>query len=129
MLSLANILHCPITSISDMLIICMTPTVETMDTTIPIFLTFIQIPIDEDTLLEDKPTAGPTTRCTCGRKADFQGKAYRCPCMRSNRSLCRCKCCANVHVRPPPSKERRRIAYDTKRQPLCGQTTFIYGRK
>ena len=44
-LTIANILHCPITlftSINDMPIICITPTVETMDTTHPLFLTFIQ---------------------------------------------------------------------------------------
>ena len=135
-LTLANVLHCPIilfTSISDMPIICIAPTVEAMNTTHPIFLTFFQsgaghydyaVPYKED-VMQARPTAS-TTKCTCG---DFKGKACctsRCTCIRSKKpctSLCRCKGCGNIlGARPPPSIVRRRIAYDSQRQPLCGQT-------
>ena len=132
-LTIANILHCPITlftSINDMPIICI---VETMDTTHPLFLTFIQsgsghydyaLPCNEA-----KVQAKARIKCNCGRKTDFKGKACltsRCTCVRSCQpctSLCRCKTCSNSHgIRPQPSSVRRRMAYDTQRQPLCGQT-------
>ena len=140
-LTLANILHCPIvlfTSIANMPVICITPTVETIDTTCPIYLTFIQsgaghydyaIQSDEDDHKQRKEKSR-NTRCTCGRKCGYKGMACstnRCICVHSKRSctsLCCCKHCANVHgVRPPPAVGRKRIAYDTQKQPLCGRTT------
>ena len=107
-LTIANILHCPITvftSINDMPIICITPTVETMDTTHPVFLTFIQSGSGHyDYALpysEAKVQAKPRVKCNCGRKTNFKGKACltsRCTCVRSHQPctfLCRCKTCSN----------------------------------
>ena len=86
----------------------------------------VPIPPDEDTTQVSK---SKVLKCTCGRKNHFTGKACstnRCPCLRSKQqcsSSCRCKACENtLGSRPPPSSIRRRIVYDSQRQPLHGHT-------
>ena len=118
-------------------IICITPTVQSMDSAHPLFLTFTQsvaghydyaIQI-EAAVTAQKRAKASFTKCTCGRKANFQGNACcssRCACVRSKQQctiLCRCKTCKNsLGSRPPPSSLRRRTAYDSQRQPLSGRT-------
>ncbi len=149
-LTLANVLHMPITvftSVVNMPVLCIIPTVEVADSVHPIFITFTQagpghydyaIPVeqlgvDSTHTHVHKPKV---TKCTCGRSVGFTGKAcstYRCPCTRAKQQcthLCRCKHCTNKHgCRPPPSTSRRRASYDTQRQPLCGVPADLFMQK
>lgn len=150
-LTLVNVLHMPITiftSVVNMPVICITPTMQVADSAQPFLLTFIQEgPGHYDYAVMGQSTASSgqqktdtgkqkSQRWTCGRKIGFSAKACftsRCPCARAKKqcnSLCRCKDCTNPHgIRPPPSKTRRRAFYDTQRQPLCGHPTDLFMQK
>ena len=153
-LTLSNVLQTPITiftSITNMPVICITPTMQVAGTAQPLFLTFIHsgpghydyainIPTEQsssessaESLVRLKPKI---TKCTCGRKVGFTAKACsteRCPCVRTKKyctSLCRCKDCTNQYgTRPPPSTTRKRASYDTQRQPLCGVPADTFMKK
>ena len=129
-------------------LLCVTPTTQAADTTLPIFLAYNQagpghydyaIPAsgDNDADTAQIPPRKKAKKCTCGRKAGFSGRACttsRCACVLKSRgcsTLCTCKNCNNVlGIRPKPSSTRSRISYDTLKQPLSGKpiATFMQSK-
>ena len=135
-LTLANVLHMAITvftSIENMPVLCILPTTGPTVSTQAIFLAYTQagpghydsaIPVN----LPEKRNP-VVTKCTCGRKPNFNGvpcTSLRCNCYRLKTkctTACICKACANgFGVRPLPSAGRRRTPYENQKQPLRGRS-------
>ena len=73
------------------------------------------------------------TKCTCGRKPNYEAPpctTLKCKCYRSKvkskcSSACICKACANVFgVHPLPSTSRRHNQYNNQRQPPKGRSNI-----
>ena len=140
--TLANVLQMPIiifTSVENMPVLCIMPTVSSTETTQPIFITYTQNGpghYDYAKSVTQPQQKTKSTKCSCGRKQNFVGHActtVRCPCIRSKKHCshsCICKTCANKYgCRSPPSTTRRRAHYFNQKQPLCGQPGHTFTRE
>jgi hypothetical protein len=142
-LTIANILHLPITIFTNMpnlSVICISP-VSGITSTEPIFLTFdssgpghysyaIPIPSTESDAPSVQSSLG--TKCYCGRKKECSGSACladmlgncRCPCAKKERcctTSCRCSNCCNKYGTRTVQSRRQRASYSTQKQPLSGR--------
>ena len=136
--TLAHILHTPITIFSNIPNLSVTP-VSGVDTIVPLYLIYdhngpghydYAAPLDTHTPPSDEHLIS-STRCFCGRKKDCSGTTSssdmfgkcRCPCAQKKQpcsSSCRCKNCSNRYGIRSVLHTRRRACFNTQKQPLSG---------
>ena len=141
-LTLANVLQLPINifmSVSNMPLVCILPTNNSLISTSPLCLAYTQdnadtpghydyvVPMDMST--QPAPVKRMKIhRCTCGRKQGTTAlpcSTLRCNCYRDKlgcSNSCTCKNCGNQHgQRPVASGKRQRKSYDEQKHPTRGK--------
>ena len=146
-LTLANVLHMPITiftSVVNMPVVCITPTMQVADSAQPLFLTFIQ----EGPGHYDYAVTGQSTTASGQHKTDTGNKNHEDVHVVERSALVQ-RHVLQVDVHVPEQKSNvtpfvdvrivhvhmafihhpqqpRRALYDTQRQPLCGHPTDLF---